>query len=389
MDDSLVYRKSGRGVAQLAATHNGALSRPQRHVLIVLDGRRTIAELCGLFGAETVQRVVPELVAKGFAKQVDTAAAAAWDGAVTQLYVRTPAAERPRPVPRQRRLDGHPLALLALAVALAIGSSYWATHRYRSQADAAWRMDRALALRTPIDAYGASTSTDAIDSTGPAPVKITPISRLPAVSVSQPAAATTPARSATRAAAREHLAAVRSQAQRASPDHAGPIAAQSTPMEGSTAAAAVKVGAADRPATQALPAPGATAAEASAAAVDPPAAAPIAAPGPVAAADPPAAAPEQVAMVAPAQSASDSIGLRPLRHDPPRFPAQALRDGITESQVRVRLWVTPEGKVDQVDILQATPRGVFDDEVRRALSLWSFEAPGRPMEQIVDLTLRP
>jgi len=57
--------------------------------------------------------------------------------------------------------------------------------------------------------------------------------------------------------------------------------------------------------------------------------------------------------------------------------------------VRVRLWVTPEGKVDQVDILEATPRGVFDDEVRRALSLWSFEPPGRPTEQIVDLTLRP
>lgn len=388
MDDSLVYRKSGLGAAQLVATHNGALSRPQRHVLIVLDGRRTIAELSNLFGAETVRRVVPELEAKGFAKQVDTALAAAWDGAVTQLYVRAPAAERSRPVPWQRS-DGHPLAWIALAVTLAIGSSYWATDRYRNQAEAAWRMDRALALRAPIDAYGASTSSDVIDAAGPAPVKITPISRLPAVRVSEPAAATTPARTAPQAVARDHPAVVRSQAQRALPDHSVPFAAQSTPMEGTTAAAAVKVDTVERPATQALPPPGATAAEASAAAVDSPAAAPIAAPDPVAAADPPAASPEQVAMAAPAQPAGDSIAPRPLRHDPPRFPAQALRDGIAESRVRVRLWITPEGKVDQVDILEATPRGVFDDEVRRALSLWSFEPPGRPTEQIVDLTLKP
>jgi len=91
----------------------------------------------------------------------------------------------------------------------------------------------------------------------------------------------------------------------------------------------------------------------------------------------------------PAQPASDAVGLRPLAHDPPRFPERALRDGITESHVRARLWVTAEGKVDQVDVIEATPSGVFDDEVRRALSLWSFEAPGHPTEQVVELTLKP
>ena len=65
-----------------------------------------------------------------------------------------------------------------------------------------------------------------------------------------------------------------------------------------------------------------------------------------------------------------------------------MRDGIVESKVRVRLWVTPEGKVDQVDVLEATPPGVFDDAVRRALSLWTFEPPGHPLDQVVDLTLK-
>ncbi len=120
-------------------------------------------------------------------------------------------------------------------------------------------------------------------------------------------------------------------------------------------------------------------------------AAPIAAPAPIAAADPPAQAPEQVAMASPAPAAqpvSDPVTLRPLRHDPPRFPERAMRDGIVESKVRVRLWVTPEGKVDQVDVLEATPPGVFDDAVRRALSLWTFEPPGHPLDQVIDLTLK-
>jgi protein TonB len=103
------------------------------------------------------------------------------------------------------------------------------------------------------------------------------------------------------------------------------------------------------------------------------------------------AAETQLALAAPApqQPASDLVTLHPLRHDPPQFPASALPDGIVESQVRVRLWVTPDGKVDQVDIIEAKPARVLDDEVRRALSLWTFEPPGRPTEEVIDLTLKP
>jgi TonB family protein len=391
MDETLVYRKSGLGVAQLAAVHGRALSRPERHVLILLDGRRTIGELSGLLGSDAVQRLVPELEAKGFAKRVDPTLAAEWSGAVTQLYVGVPARAPSRPRPG-RSSDGHPLAWIALATLLAVGSSYWATHRYRSHADA-WGLDRTLALVAPTDAYGAPTSTDAVDATQPprpAPVTIRPISRLPEVRALESAATASPVRAAPHAAARDHRAVVRTELRDASPDHATVSALQSPPVGGSTSTSALKVDTVDATIAPPLPLQGATVADRSATPSDSPAPAPIAAPAPVVAADPPPSSPVVVAVAPPPpQPASDPIGLRPLRHDPPRFPERALRDGIVQSQVRARLWVTPEGKVDQVDIIEATPRGLFDDEVRRALSLWTFQAPGHPTEQVVDLSLKP
>ncbi|HEY4038247.1 MAG TPA: TonB family protein, partial [Burkholderiaceae bacterium] len=62
---------------------------------------------------------------------------------------------------------------------------------------------------------------------------------------------------------------------------------------------------------------------------------------------------------------------------------------VVEGHAQVRLWITPEGKVDQVDVLEASPPGVLDEEVKRALSLWTFEAPGHPMDEVVRLTLEP
>jgi TonB family protein len=422
MDDGLVYRKSGRGAAQLAATHHGALSTRERHLLILLDGRRTIAELCDLLGAESVRSLIPELEAKGFAKRVDPALAPEWANAITQFQVTRPAGETPGPAPN-RRSDGHPLVWIALLTVAAVAGSHWATDRFKSQADAAWRFDLGQAL--PMDSYGVPTSSDAIDANPPqqaAPAAIAPISRLPAVDLVRTGAAAPTARTALRVATHDGPAIGRGEARGPSPVHRAPSTAASPPAGGSAPTPAVDVGAP-------VGLPGA-AAVTSAAATASPAATPISAPDAVSAADRPAAAPgtevamaappavvrgaelateppptaaraTEPAMAAPAAAASETdvaaaapppgepVALRPLRHDPPRFPERALRDGIVQSQARVRLWVTPEGKVDQVDIIQATPPGLFDDEVRRALSLWTFEPPGRPMDEVVDLTLKP
>jgi protein TonB len=392
MDTSLVYRKSGLGAAQLA--HGRELSPRERHVLILLDGRRTIAELSDLFGAETIQRVVPELEEKGFAKRVDPAPADEWANAITQLYV--PPAEPPKPAP-VRRPDIDSVVWIALLIVFTTVGSYWAANRYRSHADAAWRLDQALAQAPPTDAQSVPTSTYAIDAYGPervSPLVITPISRLPLVAAPKSAAAVSAAGAAPKVVAREHPTVVRTGSRAASlatakASASAASAPPSAPMEDVAPAAAAKV---DATVAAALaPMPVTIAAEAPAAPMILLATAPIAPPAPIAAANLAASAPRtEVAMQAPAPPpASDPVGLRPLLRDPPRFPERALRDGIVESQVRARLWVTPEGKVDQVDIVQATPPGLFDDEVRRALSLWTYEPPGRPVEQVVDLTLKP
>jgi TonB family protein len=113
-------------------------------------------------------------------------------------------------------------------------------------------------------------------------------------------------------------------------------------------------------------------------------------PSPGAAAEPPAGvAGTQAAMASPTEASTDPALLRPLRHDPPKISVQAALSGIVEGHARVRLWVTPEGKVDQIDIVEAAPQGVVDDEVRRTLSLWTFEPPGRSTDKIVELTLKP
>ncbi len=196
MDDTFVYRKSGLGAAQLAAPHGGALSARERHVLILLDGRRTIAELGDLFGADAVQRVVPELEAKGYAKQVDTSVPEAWTNAITLIHVDSPGGE-PTRLAARRDSDGHTLLWFFLLAALTVAGSGWATHRYRTLADYSWRLDPRTAQVLPVDVYGMPPSTEKLNenrSGHPAPAGIRPITRGAAIGALKPAPAGLPAR---------------------------------------------------------------------------------------------------------------------------------------------------------------------------------------------------
>ena len=55
----------------------------------------------------------------------------------------------------------------------------------------------------------------------------------------------------------------------------------------------------------------------------------------------------------------------------PQFPRQALRSG-TGGRVVAHVVVTPSGSVTEVRIISASPPGLFDREVIRALSQWRF-----------------
>lgn len=55
----------------------------------------------------------------------------------------------------------------------------------------------------------------------------------------------------------------------------------------------------------------------------------------------------------------------------PQYPPEALRDGI-EGHVEVSFTVLPDGSVTDVVIVNAEPRGVFEQQARRAVLNWQF-----------------
>ena len=56
----------------------------------------------------------------------------------------------------------------------------------------------------------------------------------------------------------------------------------------------------------------------------------------------------------------------------PRFPVQALRDGIS-GWVKLSFSIDETGGVTDVQVLAAEPRGVFDREASRALRRWKYQ----------------
>jgi len=409
MDELVVFRKTGLAVAELTATHGGTLSSPARRMLILLDGRRTLTELSDLFGAEAVETLIPHLEAQGFAKRIDPKVEGA--DQVTQLLPNPPTLEAPLPAADAPSGAPHPLRWIGLAAALAIGGGFVVVARFGSHAAPAPPPGQAVAQIQAIEGDRAPASADAADADGaerPRPITVMPISGLPAVAVLK-AAATTPARPALQAAPADARPAEPAQLQDAPPVPEAPAAVRSPPAASAVSPLAVKV---DAPAAPALPPVTATrgpAAPAPVAVAAPSPASP--APAPVVSVDagrdstasgapaadaarsgaaPGGAPATQVATVGPLpQAASSPITLRPVKHDPPQFPGRALRAGILDGHVRARLWITAEGSVEQVDIVLATPARVFDDEVRRALSTWTYEPPGHPTQTTVELTFKP
>ncbi|MBN2524885.1 MAG: TonB family protein [Deltaproteobacteria bacterium] len=62
---------------------------------------------------------------------------------------------------------------------------------------------------------------------------------------------------------------------------------------------------------------------------------------------------------------------RPVASAPLRYPKSAETDGI-EGEVETRLLLSADGKVLQVNILSATPPGVFEQPAKESLLQWRF-----------------
>lgn len=74
-------------------------------------------------------------------------------------------------------------------------------------------------------------------------------------------------------------------------------------------------------------------------------------------------------------TAANASGTHPavlLRNVPPRYPTTAVRAN-QEGWVEVTFTITPEGSVDDVKVVDAEPRHVFDRAATEAVSRWKFQ----------------
>lgn len=77
----------------------------------------------------------------------------------------------------------------------------------------------------------------------------------------------------------------------------------------------------------------------------------------------------------------------PLVQVEPKYPSQALSRKI-EGYVVVRLQVTKEGTVSDVEVIDAKPKGIFEREAIRAAWRYKFKpklVDGKPVEQVATL----
>jgi protein TonB len=102
----------------------------------------------------------------------------------------------------------------------------------------------------------------------------------------------------------------------------------------------------------------------------------------------PRAEPKREAPPAPIVTAAKAAPAAPrlVSRVDPDFPAEALRAGVERGSVRARMTLDGNGNVTSVDVLEATPRRVFDRAVVRALSQWKYNdgAAGRTVESEID-----
>lgn len=104
VEASEIYRKSERGLDELAIPHGHALSARERQMLILMDGQRTVADLSELVGPETAWVVAEGLVEMGFAERAGAPAGESGPPPVPRRrHSRTPRyPTRPRLAPQRR-----------------------------------------------------------------------------------------------------------------------------------------------------------------------------------------------------------------------------------------------------------------------------------------------
>jgi protein TonB len=78
--------------------------------------------------------------------------------------------------------------------------------------------------------------------------------------------------------------------------------------------------------------------------------------------------------------------ITPVSRVDPEFPREAIAAGADKGRVKARMTVDATGEVTRVEILDATPRRLFERVVIKTLSQWKFSpgTDGRLMEIDID-----
>ncbi|NWG47473.1 MAG: energy transducer TonB [Alphaproteobacteria bacterium] len=71
-------------------------------------------------------------------------------------------------------------------------------------------------------------------------------------------------------------------------------------------------------------------------------------------------------------------GLTRKHVEMPVYPRGAERRGI-EGYVVVKFTVTPEGQVADINVVESSPEGVFDEAAVQAVEKWTFEPVPAPV----------
>lgn len=89
------------------------------------------------------------------------------------------------------------------------------------------------------------------------------------------------------------------------------------------------------------------------------------------AAPPAAAAPPASAGPAASQPGGPEHEVMPLNDVRPEYPYRARQQGI-EGHIKLAFTINPAGRVENIRVLEASPRNIFDREARRAAARWRF-----------------
>jgi len=106
-----------------------------------------------------------------------------------------------------------------------------------------------------------------------------------------------------------------------------------------------------------------------------------------------AAAPVPAPVATPVRSASAPIDREPVavRRTKPEFPARARRMRLDRGRVTAELGIDRNGVVQNATVVDADPKGVFDEAVLKAVRNWSYRPKikaGVPVDARVRVTIQ-